>query len=217
MQPGNPPPLVNAKVPEKMQDRQMDPRNIRFDHLARYRFALCLCKGPVLDAACGIGYGTHMIAHAGHEVTGVDISSTAIGVAKSFYGEEDAEPKPRWLCGDLMEAPWCPQTFRTVVCMETLEHLPNPAGALKLFRQSMVPGDGRLVCSVPNEEVYPFDAEKFKNDKYPHLRHYTPAEFDTLLYLAGFQVIKRCMQVDKRSPVTAGSNGRFLIYLCMPI
>lgn len=47
-----------------MSERQMqsDPALIRADHTGRYRFASKLVSGNVLDAACGCGYGSHILA-----------------------------------------------------------------------------------------------------------------------------------------------------------
>ena len=51
-------------------DRQAAKRieGIRRDHLERYRYAMSLAEGPVLDAACGVGYGAYLLASDGHGV-----------------------------------------------------------------------------------------------------------------------------------------------------
>lgn len=195
-----------------MRDRQTNPAAIREDHLQRYRYATTLAKGPVLDAACGIGYGAYAIARMGHEVTAVDIEPDAISAALRHF---DDEKVVRWIRGDILRKPWDPQKFRTIVSFETLEHLRSPDLALKHFHDSLLPG-GQLICSVPNEAAYPFEAEKFKGDQYPHLRHYTPIQFEALLNDGGFDVMAKCHQIGKQSPVSAGTHGMFLVYTCAP-
>ena len=50
-------------------------REIWYEHWHRYAFAMPLCHGKrVLDAACGEGYGSDLLAGVAAEVVGVDIS-----------------------------------------------------------------------------------------------------------------------------------------------
>ena len=56
-------------------------------HLARYEFAAKhLRPGRVLDLACGVGYGTKLLAErSGSPVLGADLSREAIEYARSRY------------------------------------------------------------------------------------------------------------------------------------
>lgn len=191
-------------------DRQIGSlQKIRRDHLERYYYALTYTKGPILDAACGVGYGSWLLATEGHEVTAVDIEPEAIAFGQEHYGHDGIQ----WIVGDLASVPWGEQTFKTITAFEILEHLSDPASLLRSFRKSLR-HDGRLLASVPNEDVTPFDPNEFKPDRYPHLRHYTPAQFEALLNDTGWIVIRRGTQIDKQSHVQAGSGGRTLVYLC---
>lgn len=194
-----------------MRDRQSDPGHIRFDHIARYQHALKLAKGPILDAACGMGYGAHALALEGHGVTAVDIDPHAIEMALTWYDEQHVI---RWMVGDLLERPWAEQKFRTVISFETLEHLEDAPKAVRLFRDS-VTDDGLLIASVPNEDATPFNPLKFAGDAYPHKRHYTPAAFDELLSAGGWKVIHRG-SMGKVTEVINGTHGRFLVYVAEP-
>ena len=61
-------------------------REIWYEHWHRYAFALDLAKGKrVLDAACGEGYGSNLLAGVAEHVLGVDISDEAIGHARNRY------------------------------------------------------------------------------------------------------------------------------------
>ena len=174
------------------------------DHLARYYFAKEYLSGRVLDAACGCGYGSYIL-NSQCVVTGVDICPEAIEHAKEHF------PGPEYVTGDISQAPWKGR-FSGVVSFETLEHLEFPEIVLCHFRQAL---NGLLICSVPNEDHYPFNAETFKNDIYPHKRHYTPTEFDKLVSENGFEVLSRWCQQDKRNAtVKKGTEGRFLVYVC---
>ena len=176
---------------------------VRPDHLERYLFAGTRLKGRVLDAACGCGYGTHILKKAGCDVTGVDIDPTAIEFAERHW--EGA----KYACLDLnSQTPH--EAFDAVVSFETLEHLVNPGIALKGFWK-IAP---MLICSVPNELLYPFRPETFKRDLYPHQRHYMPHQFSKILEDAGWGVEERHCQENKSAEVKPGIDGMFLIYVC---
>ena len=68
-------------VPNKMS------RDSEIEHYHRYTAAGFLIKGlSVLDAACGTGFGSDILARSAAHVTGIDISSEAIEYAQGNYG-----------------------------------------------------------------------------------------------------------------------------------
>jgi len=171
---------------------------IRRDHVQRYLFAANrIPRGSkVLDLACGCGYGSWILHGAGLEVTGADISDEAIFYAKRYY------QGPTYL---LQKAEDTQGSWDALVTFETLEHLENPEVLLGAVRSPLV------IASVPNEERYPFVAEKFAQDEYPHKRHYTPDEFAELLRSCGVNEIEWYCQKDKFGDVVPGTDGLFLI------
>jgi len=191
---------------DKDQSRQWaaEFQDITPHHLRRYLLAARYASGRVLDAACGCGYGSKILNEVADEVVGVDIEAEALEWAnKNFSG-------PIYIQGDITKAPWT-GSFETIVSLETLEHLKEPRLALEAFRKSCT---GSLIASVPNQLRYPFDSEKFKNDKYPHQRHYTPEQFEELLDSCGFVVMEFFCQKDKWGEIYGGSDGMFLIAIC---
>ena len=182
-------------------------RDFRTDHLNRYRFAAeYLEGGSVLDAACGCGYGAKLLDEAGYVVTGTDIFDSAILWAKEYF------PGPDYAVCDI-ESRLPIGDYDAVASFETLEHLVNPERALINFRLVAK----RLIASVPNEDVWPFDKEHFASDDYPHQRHYTPRQFEQLLESAGWEVVDRFTQEGNRKPhtqVVEGTHGKFIIYGC---
>jgi SAM-dependent methyltransferase len=173
-------------------------------HVYRYITARAVAGGRVLDAACGCGYGSGLLHSKTGSVVGLDIHQMTIDWAKTYF------PGPEYICGRIEDAPWSGK-FETVVSLETLEHMKEPEKALKAFRASC---DGLLIASVPNEEEYPFDPEKFIGDEYPHQRHYTPAEFESLLNSCGWNVVVKTSQNSKTdSEPRQGTAGMFLTYI----
>ena len=184
-------------------ERQQSPdlSGIQIGHCERYFFAAKQVRGSVLDAACGCGYGSKIMHDTGAMVTGIDLEPEAIEYARRHY------PGPEYILADVGKYRG---RYEWVVSFETLEHLPDPRPALERFRESK-----RLIISTPNEEHYPFNPEKFQGDKFPHVRHYRPAELDELLASVGFGVVSRHCQESKGSRVTDGTAGMFILYVCV--
>lgn len=118
------------------------------EHLARYRLAARLARGrDVLDAACGEGYGSAMLAAAGAaSVVGIDIDAPTVAHARDAHGIDARE-------GDVSRLPFDDATFDLVVSFETIEHVAEPEAALDEFRRVLSPG-GVLVVSTPNTDEY---------------------------------------------------------------
>jgi SAM-dependent methyltransferase len=127
-------------------------------HLARYEFAARhLRPGRALDLACGVGYGTRLLAdRAGVPVVGADLSPEAIAYAKSRYGKPGVE----FRIADAMRFEDA-EGFDSIVSLETVEHLPDPAGFLARAVALLRPG-GSFVASVPTTP---------STDLNPHHRH----------------------------------------------
>jgi 2-polyprenyl-3-methyl-5-hydroxy-6-metoxy-1,4-benzoquinol methylase len=118
------------------------------EHLARYRLAARLAGGRnVLDAACGEGYGSAMLAAAdAASVVGIDIDAATVAHARETHGIDARE-------GDVSRLPFDDGTFDLVVSFETIEHVAGPEQALDEFRRVLSPG-GMLVVSTPNTDEY---------------------------------------------------------------
>lgn len=93
-----------------------------------------------------------------------------------------------------------------LISFETLEHLPDPLKVLKNIKATYI------LCSVPNEDLFPFDIRKYERDEFPHFKHYRPHEFEELLNSAGYVIKERMCQKDKLGDIFPGTSGRFLIY-----
>jgi SAM-dependent methyltransferase len=155
---------------------RLDPKEHRglyvVDHYARYCFAAQFAAGRrVLDLACGVGYGSHLLRQAGsREVTGVDVAEEAIEAARQRY----AAPGITYLRGDAQElGPEVQGPFDMIVSFETVEHLSHPARWIRRARD-LSHDDTILVFSVPNEADDPPD------NPY-HAHHYDRDSFDAML------------------------------------
>ena len=138
-------------------------------HVIRYQLAAALIRpgDHVLDSACGLGYGSHLLARLSGcaSVFGVDGSDYAVRYAQLNFGA--VEPRLQfhkaWLPQDL--ARLADRRFDVIVSFETLEHIADPEGLLAQFNRLLRPG-GRIIVSVPNDW-----SDETGEDPNPHHLH----------------------------------------------
>jgi hypothetical protein len=184
-------------------ERQVAPTlaGIRRDHVARYQWAAArLPAGSrVVDLACGVGYGSRILAEAGHLVLGIDQDAAAIDYAWQHYSHRRAN----FLPGDAGALSPRPRRadFSAAVCFETIEHVADPAPLLRTLHEAAP----LLIASVPNENVLPYRGYEF------HHRHYTPGQFQALLNRCGWHVTEWHGQEGPESEVEPHLMGRTII------
>jgi SAM-dependent methyltransferase len=134
-------------VPERMDPGDLAGVETLELHLERYRFAADHARpGRLLDLACGVGYGTRLVADGVSELEsalGVDISPDAIGYAQAHYADE----RVRYERGDGMSFSDA-DGFDTIISLETVEHVPDP-DAFFAALVGMLRPSGMLISSVP--------------------------------------------------------------------
>jgi len=126
-------------------------REISYEHFHRYALAAHWCVNKrTLDAACGEGYGSALLAQSAGSVEAVDIAEQAINHARQRYGNL---PGLEFQKADCTELPFADNEFDRVVSFETLEHLAEHDRLLAEFRRVLKP-DGFLVLSSPDKAIY---------------------------------------------------------------
>jgi 2-polyprenyl-3-methyl-5-hydroxy-6-metoxy-1,4-benzoquinol methylase len=174
---------------------------VRLDHLRRYEWAARqLVRAQIIDAACGCGYGSWLLAKSGLSVFAVDASVEAIDFAEEHW----REPNCSFNVMDLHQ-PALPFAD-VVVSFETIEHLKRP----KIFLRAAAEAAPRLIASVPNETVFPHSRKKNPF----HMRHYTKRQFEKRLRECGWRVTRWFGQADKHSDLVPDLEGRTLIADC---
>lgn len=139
-----------AGVPERFVPDQMGEGLVAAEHMCRYWWATQFARERrVLDAGCGIGYGSNMLADAGAaEVVGVDIAEPVIEAAS-----QAAARRVSFRTGDVAALDFPTDAFDLVVCFETIEHVEDAEAALDELARVLAPG-GLLLISSPNRDRY---------------------------------------------------------------
>ena len=101
-----------------------------------------LSSKVVLDVGCGGGILSDSMARKGANVTGIDLSTKALRVARLHALEsQTSNLQFREVSVEALAAEQ-PASFDVVTCMEMLEHVPDPASSLRLARSWLNRGDG---------------------------------------------------------------------------
>jgi ubiquinone/menaquinone biosynthesis C-methylase UbiE len=135
--------------------------------------------GSVLDAGCGEGETLERLAGVlSGPITGVDLNAGSVEFTAKRI------PSGNFQVADLTDLPFEDSSFDLVLCLEVLEHIPDPAPALnELVRVCR----GDLVLSVPSEPW--FRLGSLARGKYlsgwgnhpEHVNHWNPRSFRDFL------------------------------------
>ena len=105
----------------------------------------------VVDIGCGGGILAESMAARGAQVTGVDLSDKALGVARLHLFESGQQVDYRHISAEDL-AHECPASFDVVTCMEMLEHVPDPASTIRACATLVKPG-GSIFFSTLNRNL----------------------------------------------------------------
>ncbi|HET8587340.1 MAG TPA: class I SAM-dependent methyltransferase [Candidatus Limnocylindria bacterium] len=174
--------------------------------------------GSVLDVGCGAGgVGRGLRAAGAERLTGIEMERAAAEQARGIYDEV--------FIGTVEEAlPSLRGPFNTVLCLDVLEHMVDPAAVLRALRGVAAPG-GWLQASVPNARHVSlmrdlifrgtFGYAEWGHRDSTHLRWFTRRDMVALLEATGWRVervshpeLGRSRGLDR---LTGGRSTEFLV------
>ena len=155
----------------------IDDEQLEMEHYQRYYSALSLVEDKVvLDAACGEGYGTSILATAAAKVSGLDVSAEAIARARGTYGDKE---NIEFVVGSVAQIPFPDHSVDVVVSFETIEHISEELQYEFLDEiKRVLRQDGVLIMSTPNKAIYS-DLYDYHNEF--HVKEFYKEEFINFL------------------------------------
>lgn len=107
-------------------------------------------SGRWLDAGCGSGFFSRLLAAGGLEVTGVDASAAMIEAAMECARKAALRVVPTFHVIDNVDRlPFADASFSGCICLSVIEYLDRPFQCLDELTRVLEPG-GTLVLSVPH-------------------------------------------------------------------
>jgi 2-polyprenyl-3-methyl-5-hydroxy-6-metoxy-1,4-benzoquinol methylase len=140
--------------------------------------------GPVLDVGCGRGMMLSYLRELGFEPHGVELSDEAAWHARTRLGLPVE-------VGNFLDA-YQPGQFQAIVFWHSLEHMRDPAAALR-HAHALLKRGGLLVVAVPNSDSLQarlFGANWFHLDVPRHYHHLGGQSLRTMLGKLGFRVVQ---------------------------
>jgi 2-polyprenyl-3-methyl-5-hydroxy-6-metoxy-1,4-benzoquinol methylase len=159
---------------------------LRLDAVLRYgpyRPLFRRAPGRLLDVGCGNGDLALAFRRHGWEVAGVEPSEVACTHAAAAGMEIH--------CGTLDDAPWQAASFDAIVFNHSLEHIPEPAAALRRASDLVRPG-GMIAVAVPNFGSWHrrvFGARWYQLDLPRHLQHFDAGSLRAVVERAGLRPV----------------------------
>lgn len=120
-----------------------------FKRFEKNLISLVAPLGPkkILDTGCGEGFTLSRFFELkiGEKLEGIDFSKDAIRIGKGLYPNLDIK------IGDIYNLQYKNSSFDLVTCMEVMEHLDNPAQAL---REVVRVSSKYILLTAPNEPLF---------------------------------------------------------------
>jgi len=153
-----------------------------------------LSKKPlaILDIGCASGYLTSQIASffSSSKIFGVDSYKDAVEFGKRTY------PKIQFKYADAHKLPFKNEVFDLITCIETLEHLENPKGAVSEIYRCLKTNGKALIGQDTDNWLFKiiwvvWTRTRGKVWQDSHLHPYGPNYLEDLIKSCGFKIVDR--------------------------
>jgi 2-polyprenyl-3-methyl-5-hydroxy-6-metoxy-1,4-benzoquinol methylase len=140
--------------------------------------------GSLLDLGCSAGSFLKSMKGNGWQLHGIEMSAACARTAQEASGAEV-------FAGDILDAPFPPESFDLITCFDVLEHLYEPLPVMAKVMEWLKPG-GIFYVLVPNiesAELRLFGSYWAGLELPRHLFHYSPASLRQLAKLVGLEEV----------------------------
>jgi SAM-dependent methyltransferase len=140
-------------------------------------------RGRLLDVGCATGRFLQQMAAVGWRVSGIELDAVAAAKARTVT--------PDVVIGDPADVSLPPGSFDLITAFHVVEHLPDPAAALRRMLGWLAP-HGLLIVEVPNVGGWggTLFGRFWSGLDFPrHLVHFTPATMRALVERCGGRVV----------------------------
>ena len=182
------------KFYEKYHEGRLLPKRIigkkdfTYRHIVSVLDKYCIKKN-VLDVGSGVGTLDFYLASNGRNITGIEISKRAVGIAYKSLEVFDLKGKVKFILGDFLKLK-LKGKHDFVICSEVLEHLENDKTAIDMIYR-LTKKEGLVMITVPskNAPLIKFGAIEEFDKRSGHLRRYTLENLKVLLKEHNFNVV----------------------------
>ena len=103
----------------------------------------------ILDAGCGLGGSSRLLAHTlGCRVTGIDLSPSFIETARILTQRTGLSHRVEFQAGSIDDMPWDNDLFTAVLCQHILMNIENKPAAIKEIFRVLAPGGILLLHEI---------------------------------------------------------------------
>jgi len=149
----------------------------------------------VLDVGCGGGILAEAMAARGARVTGIDLAGKPLKVAQLHLLESKLDVVYRNIAVEAL-AEEAPHSFDVVTCMEMLEHVPDPASAVRACADLLKPGGHAFFATLnrnPKSYLYAIIGAEYVLNLLPrgthdYARFIKPSELSATCRSAGLEI-----------------------------
>ena len=149
----------------------------------------------VLDVGCGGGILAEAMAARGARVTGIDLAGKPLKVAQLHLLESKLDVVYRNIAVEAL-AEEAPHSFDVVTCMEMLEHVPDPASAVRACAALLKPGGHAFFATLnrnPKSYLYAIIGAEYVLNLLPrgthdYARFIKPSELSATCRSAGLEI-----------------------------
>jgi 2-polyprenyl-6-hydroxyphenyl methylase/3-demethylubiquinone-9 3-methyltransferase len=149
----------------------------------------------VLDVGCGGGILAEAMAARGARVTGIDLAGKPLKIAQLHLLESRLDVDYRNIAVEAL-AEEAPHSFDIVTCMEMLEHVPDPASAVRACAGLLKPGGHAFFATLnrnPKSYLYAIIGAEYVLNLLPrgthdYARFIKPSELSATCRSVGLEI-----------------------------